>query len=279
MTTEQRTLVQLESVSFAKQGRTLTAQIQNGEKYAVMGPIASGKSWFLQCIAQSEKPERGSITLNSEVAMASEKEYGRRATAANLARAFAKGLESGKVVEVLTHLKLWDIKDQLVHKLTPGQIVLVDLLPCFLSESETILIDGHLDFIDPWTLEDILELIEAQSIQGKAFFITTSRADIAEALGNLIVLKSGTPKFAGTVQELIKSSDPLTLHVELDDPSTVLSMIDPFVIYAKAGKKQIELSSHQGQELAAKLLTYGYGNVKSVVMRTQTVEEAIKSII
>lgn len=278
MMSDSSPIVQLEALSLSASGRTLSAEIFPEESYAVMGPSQSGKTQFLKVLAENEKPIRGTAKVNGPVSQAHDKEYSRRATPATLAKTFSKGTETSQIVQVLTSLNLWELKDQLVQKLTPSQIVLTDLLPCFLSESQLVVIDGHLDYIDPWTLEDVLDLIEAYKAQGKSFVVATSRPDIAERLENIIVFKAGVPKFIGTIKELVESSQPVSMTVHVDDSSTVLNVVDPFVVSISATKKMIELTSHQGQELAALLLTKGYGNVKSIIIRPQTIEEALKSI-
>lgn len=245
----------------------------------MVGPAASGKSWLLDVFSEDQKPIRGSAKLEATVIRPNTGNYSRRATPSSVGKAVAKGNEASQLVDVLTNLRLWDFRDTPIHKLSPSQNLLVDLLPCFLSRAEIAIIDGHLDFIDPWILEDLLDLIDQHAQAGRAFLIATARPDIAEVLGSIIVLRSGIPRFAGTCQELIEQVSPAELTVELSDASTVQSMVEPLTVSIKSAPGRLELTSHRGQELAARLLTEGYGNVRSVLIRQPTLAQALKSIL
>lgn len=271
-------LVRFDGVALQEKGRTLSLELHPGEKYAIMGPAGSGKTSLLDLFTGDLRPERGDVNFNARVLRPNDSTYSRRATPATVAKANTKSADTAQIVSVLTALHLWEFRDIAFTKLTPGHAMAVDLLPLFLQQGDLAIIDGHLDYCDPWMLDDTLEMIDQHSQDGKSFLITTSRTDIANALGSLIVLKSGVPRFAGTCRELVEQTRPAELTVQLDDDSTVRSMVEPFTVSLKAKGSTLELTSHNGQELAAKLLTEGYGNVKSVIVREPTLDEAIRAL-
>lgn len=271
-------LVKFDGVSLLGKGRTLSVEILPGEKYAVMGQAAGGKTNLLDLFTGDLRPERGQVDCPAKVVRPNAGGYSRRATPATVAKANTKANDSAQIVSILTALRLWDVRDATVSKLTPSHTVAVDLLPCFLQSADLVVIDGHLDLLDPWTIVDLLELVDQQCQEGRTFLIATGRPDIAEALGNLFVVKDNVPRFAGTCRELIEQTRPAELVVELEDESTVRTMVDPFTVSVKASRGRLDLTAHHGQTLAAHLLTLGYGNVKSVVLREPTLAEALLAL-
>lgn len=271
-------LVELQAVSLKEKGRALSLQLHAGDLYAVMGPASSGKTSLIDLVTGDLKPPRGKVVGRPKVVAPSDGTYSRRATPTSVAKANTRTNSPGHLVAVLSALHLWDVREATVSRLTPGRALAVDLLPVFLQSADLALIDGHFDYMDPWMLDDTLDLVEQQAQEGKAFLVVTSRPDIADRLGNIIVFKDSVPRFAGTCRELIEHTSPAEVHVEAEDESTVRTMVEPFTVSIKSAKGSLLLTAHNGQELAARLLTHGYGNVKSVILKEPTLEEAIQSL-
>ena len=55
-------------------------------------------------------------------------------------------------------------------------------------------------------------------------------------------------------------------------------MIEPLAVSVKVVRGGMIVSAAKGQETVAKLLTEGYGSVRSVVLREPTLEEAVLSL-
>lgn len=270
--------VKLDGASLEERGRTLSLELCPGDTYAVMGPSGAGKSLLLDVMTGEIRPVRGQAVVQGRAVRPNNGTYSRRATPATVARANTRSTDTAQIVAVLSALHLWDLRDTPVTKLPTGLAIATDLIPLFLQPADLLVVDGLLDYLDPWLLEDLLELLDQQVQEGRAALVATSRPDIAEALGNLIVLKSKTPRFAGTCRELIEQSRPAELFVEVDDESTVRTMVEPFTVSIKSRPDGLELTSHAAQDLAARLLTQGYGQIRTIILKEPTLKEAIHSL-
>ncbi len=271
-------LLVLDGISLADGGSGLSMEIYAGDRFVVMGAAAAGKSYFLDILEGIEKAKGGSVKSTGKVIAASNGGYGRRATPQTIARDVAKRGEQGRAALALTALGLWDVLDRPYPQLSPGQMVACDLLPCLMQDPDVILIDGHLDVIDPWTLEGIFEMLDDPAGKSVALIVATCQPSLARRLGALVILRNRNARFVGTVEELIESVRPAELVVETDDKSAVRAMAEPYTVSVKSTEGGLVMTSHEGQALAARLLTHGYGRVRSIILREPTLEEALRLV-
>lgn len=265
----------LENFALSDKGEMLNLELHGGDVYAVIGRAGSGKTLFLDTILGDEKPASGTITVNGTI-IATEYSTGKaRQTPFGVAKASASKDNQRRIADALAALELWDARNVHLNKLSQGMVVACDLLPVLLSDDDIVLIDGHLDLLDPWALNGVFEEIFHLATEGTAFIIATNRPELAERLGNIIVLQEGQTKYAGTVDELVRSVEPTEIIVEADDLSTVRSMVEPFVTGVRISGRRLVMKAEDGQEVAARLLTQGYGVVHSVVIKEPSLEEAL----
>jgi ABC-2 type transport system ATP-binding protein len=198
-----------------------------------------------------------------------------RQTPFGVAKASASKDNQRRIADVLAALGLWDARNVALHKLTTGMVVACDLLPVLLSDADLVLIDGHLDLLDPWALDGAFEEMFRLAEEKTAFLVATNRPELAERLGNIIVLSEGQVRYAGTVDKLVRSIEPTEIVVETDDLSAVRTMVEPFVTAVRVSGRRLVLQAEDGQEVAARLLTNGYGLVISVVVKEPSLEEAL----
>ncbi len=259
--------------------RSLSLDLSLGDRLAVVGPSGSGKSHFVDCVAGRVKPFSGEIVRTGRVVEAWHGGHNRRATPLSLARSAQSGTDDGRCAEVLTALGLWDDRETPVAKLPVGLAVACDLLPCLLSPAATAIVDGHLDLLDPWTCEHAVLAMEEGAANGRCFVVVTNNLWIAERLGTLIVLRDSEACFAGSVGDLVRRGKPSEVTVTTTDPSTAQSMADPFLLSVHHGEDGLTMTTHDGQALAAKLLTEGYGSVRAVVVKEPSFAEALLELL
>ena len=179
MTRKAKTLLVLDNVSLSTRGRRLSLEVYSGDCYAVMGPRGAGKSQFLSAVLEEVKPAAGRCIPACRAAITAD-DPNRRHTPQHVASAAGKNVDKGEIVRVLTALGLWENRQVALSKLGPEEQMVCELLPCLLSEEEMGLIDGHLDLLDPWMLDSILQIMSEQSRRGRAFFVTTNQPGIAQ---------------------------------------------------------------------------------------------------
>ncbi len=275
MIVKPKSVLVLDKFALSNEGELLNLELRGGDVYAVVGKSGSGKTIFLETILGEEKPACGSI-LREGTTMAAQYSSGKtRQTPFGVAKASASKGSQRRIADALAALGLWDVKGIALGKLTPGMVVACDLLPALLSDADLVLIDGHLDLLDPWALDGAFEEIFRLAEEGTAFLVTTNRPELAERLGNIIVLQMGQVKYAGPVEKLVRSVEPTEIIVEADDLSTVASMVEPFSINVRVSGRRLVFQSDDGKEVAARLLLSGYGLVHSVVIKEPSLEEAL----
>ncbi len=249
-----------------------------GDLWAVVGEAGSSKSRFFEVLLGEAKAAKGSYQTLGTVAIAGPPPAGRRQTPQSVAKSASDRGDSALMVQVLTSLGLWDVRQEPLSKLTSSQTVAVEILPCLLADADLILIDGHLDVLDPWVLEPVLEAIFSLASRGAAFLIATNQPSLAQRLGSLIVWRDSEARFAGTAQDLVRAARPVELLIETSDASTVATMVEPFAIEVRPTEGGLIVTAADGQELAARLLTLGYGSVRAVVVRETSFAEALLAV-
>ena len=265
----------LDKFALAHEGELLNLELHGGDIYAVVGRAGSGKTLLFDTILGEEKPACGEVHLQGAIIAAQYSTGKSRQTPFTVAKASATKGNQRRIADVLAALGLWDARNVQLSKLTTGMIVACDLLPVLLSDADLVLVDGHFDLLDPWALDGAFEEVFRLAEEKTAFLVATNRPELAERLGNLVVLVDGQVKYAGTVEQLVRSIEPTEIVVEADDLSTVTSMVEPFVTGVRVSGRRLVLQAEDGQEVAARLLTNGYGLVRSVVVKEPSLEEAL----
>lgn len=269
----------LDKYALASEGDLLNLELHGGDVYAVVGRAGSGKTLLLDTILGEEKPACGDVVVQGTVLSAQYSSGKSRSTPFGVAKGSANKENQRRIADVLAALGLWDARNVPLHKLTTGMVVACDLLPVLLSDADLVLIDGHLDLLDPWALDGAFEELFRLAEEKTAFLIATNRPELAERIGNIIVLSEGQVKYAGAVDSLVRSIEPTEIVVEADDLSTVTTMVEPFVTGVRVSGRRLVLQAEEGQEVAARLLTNGYGLVRSVVVKEPSLEEALIQLV
>ncbi|MEQ1934632.1 MAG: hypothetical protein ABL962_12280, partial [Fimbriimonadaceae bacterium] len=67
--------------------------------------------------------------------------------------------------------------------------------------------------------------------------------------------------------------------VETQNQSGVRALIAPFEISISETENGVILKAAEGQQLAARLLSEGYGDIKMVILKEPTVESALDELL
>jgi ABC-type multidrug transport system ATPase subunit len=269
-------LLGLEHLSLRSDGPTLTLSVGLGHSLAIAGPAASGKSRLLGVLAGRERPAQGTIKLHGRAVVAGESPLPRRAKVQSYARKIASSVN--QATEILTATRLWDVRHLSVGDLTPSQLAACDLLEPLLVDEALVAIDGQLDQLDPWALRSVLDLMRLQMGHGRTFAVVTHRPDLIQELETLIVLRDQQVRFAGSVADLLRGGPPHEIEVATENQPAVRALVSPFQVRVSPTDQGLRLEAPEGQEIAARLLLQGYGDIKYVVVRRPTIEEALRAL-
>lgn len=266
-------LLGLEHVGLKPSGATLSLSVRPGQLVAVAGPGGSGKSRLLRVMSGDERPGQGRVHLRVKASVASSEGLTRRTRVQSIPRGSVQ-----VVTELLSTLGLWDARQSTYGDLTPSCRAACELIAPLQDEAPLVLLDGQLDLLDPWTFGAVMEMVRTLRARGRTFIVATHRPDVVAACDGLVVLREEQVRFAGTVEDLLRAGPPHTLEVETLDQEGVRALVSPFEISVRAEGDTVRLEAREGQALAARLLLEGYGDIKYVVMRAPTVEEALRRL-
>ncbi len=272
-------MLALDDLALAADARSLSLDLFPGDGYAVMGPARSGKAVLMDVLLGRDKAHRGKVRCDSRICQPREREYARRHTPQGLAKSLAKRSSGARLTEVLSALGLWDVRQTPVTSLEESQQAACDLLSVFLTEPAVALIDGQVDFLDPWARESLLELIDDGRKNGAAYVVATNLPAVAQRLGGIVVYSGMSPVYAGPVSQLLRATVATELVVQTDDPTTTRSMVEPFALSIRQEGNVLNIEADKGQELAARLLTMGYGSVGAVIVKEPTLAEALRQLV
>jgi ABC-type multidrug transport system ATPase subunit len=270
-------ILKLRSVGLAAHGPVLTLSLNPGQAVAIVGPAASGKSRLLRFIAGQEAPPTGQVELGARAGWpAAIKD--KKLTPQHLARTGASQGQAGRASEALNATRLWEARQSPVSELSPSQQTACELLGVLSHEGELICLDGYLDLLDPWALRSTWELLRKRMTSGCGLALVTNRPDVVEQCDLVVAVSAGQVKHAGRVLDLPRKATH-DLEVATENQAGVRALVAPFVIEVTHQSGAVKLRAEDGQQLAAKLLMEGYGDVRYVVHRQPTLEECLLGLI
>jgi len=267
--------ISLEQFSLKNEGPTLSLTIRGGQSLAVAGPAASGKSQLLNAIGGESRPARGAARIHGDIRKAGSHSYSKRAKVHSLLTA-KEGRTADEASSLVAALGLWESRTKNIGDLSPSQLVAVEIAEALLSGAEVVLLDGHLDRIDPWALPQLLTWIRSR--HELTAVAATNRADILSQFDLIVVLRAFQVRFAGSPADLLRLGPKTELVISTRNQDAVKALVEPFEVSLRQEGNLVHLEASEAQDLAARLLLDGYGDVKFLVMREPTLAEALESL-
>lgn len=268
----------LEHLAIQTGGPALSLVVSKGQTLAVTGPAGSGKTHFLNILSGEEHPAEGALNITGRVVVAATG-LNQRHKVQRLARPSGLGTAVSQVAtEALMATRLWDLRNVAVSELTPGQRAAAELLEALVTPCELLVIDGHLDRLDPWALHSVLDYLHRLRSSGTAVVAATNRPDLISLFDALVVLKDKQVRFAGSVRDLLRNGPAHHVTVSTENQPATRALVGPFEVQVTQTEDGMCFRANEGQELAARLLRDGYGDVRFVVVRPPTVEDALMSL-
>jgi ABC-type multidrug transport system ATPase subunit len=257
-------------------GPVISLEIPKSHTLCVVGPATAGKSKLLRIVGGNEQPDRGTITRPHKVI--SPGQCNRRTRPQDLSH--KKGTnQAALATEVLSQLGLWEVRQNLVSDLPESQVAACNLLEVFMAGAGLMVLDGHLDALDPWARRGALKLIREQTAHGTICVVSTNDLSLASNFDFLIVLKEHQPVFHGSVASLTSTRGQRSLTIESERNVGVRALVDPLLVGVTRTDSGYKLQPGPGQEHTAKMLREGYGDVKYVVSDQKSLAEIILTMV
>ena len=240
----------------------------------VVGPAASGKSRLLRVIAGIEPPDRGEVTRLDRIAIP--EPANRKVRPQDLSH--RRGANQAQIAtEVLSALGLWDVRQKPIAELSAPQLAACDLVETLIAPADLIVLDEHLDRLDPWVRAEALRLIRSRCAKGAVCVAATNQLELASQFDFLIVLKSSRFVYSGSIVDLVRSRGPRQVQIESEHNAGARALVDPLLVEVLKTDGGFRLTPGPGQEHTARMLREGYGDVKFVVSDEKSLPEIILS--
>jgi ABC-type multidrug transport system ATPase subunit len=272
-------LIGLDHVAISPEGATVSMGIQAGQWVGIYGPAGSGKSALLNAIAGLERPARGVVSIQTAAFQVQPIPNPRRTRALHLARGGRGPRFASVATEALMATRLWEHRNDLISQLSPSQRAAAELLPALTTNEPLIVLDENLDRLDPWAKQAVVKQFRQMREAGKTLIVATNQVDLAREFDIVLVVANRELKFAGSPEELIRTVKPHEVIVEADDQPGVRALVQPFSVSIQQCHGALRLEAAEGQQLSADLLLKGYGNVRAVVQKPPTFEEALLLLV
>jgi ABC-2 type transport system ATP-binding protein len=268
------TVLSLDGFGLLPQGRTVTLNLQGGQALAIVGPPASGKSRFLRSVIGRDRASQGTALVNGGFAWTEGVAVSRRQTPQSLARRVS-GPKKNLAASALGACGLWDLRNTPLSAFSPSQLRLCQLMTTLATPSSLLIVDGDLDAVDPWHYPAVWSAFRERMADGSALVVVTHRADRLPEFNWILGLKNNEIRFAGSPLEL-RNEVPSEIEVVTQNQSGVRALVEPFHVRIQETEEGVILQAAEGQAVAAKLLLEGYGNVSMQILRTPSLDEALR---
>lgn len=206
-------------------------RIKVGERVAVIGRTASGKSTIAELLLRMYDPDQGRITINGEDIKSFSFEELRSLVgyvpqdvflfsdtiSQNIALGANQNIEASRIAQYAQYAgirdEINDLDDGFETKigergvtLSGGQKQRVSIARALATESKIIILDDSLSAVDPSTEQKILNYLDSE-LEGKTSIIITHRVTTLDNLDKVLVLEDGKIVENGSPDSLIKDED------------------------------------------------------------------------
>jgi ABC-2 type transport system ATP-binding protein len=191
----------------------VSASINQGETFAIIGKNGSGKSTLLKMIAGVSRPTQGSIAVKGRIAPLIELGAGFHPELSGTENIFLNGIILGmtrreveaKFDQIVNFAELWDFIDQPVKHYSSGMYLRLAFAVAVHTNPDVLLVDEILSVGDEVfqkkCLQRIHEFIEAK----KTIVLVSHDLDVIKAMATqAMILKQGKVVFHGTPAQAIQ---------------------------------------------------------------------------
>lgn len=214
----------------------ITVEIPKGQITSLIGPNGSGKSTFLKALARILEPAKGEVFIDGEnIQRLDTKAVAQKIASLSQTSNQISGLTVEEIVAygrfpyqkgfsglkehdhqlinwALAATNLQQLKDQTLVTLSGGQQQRVWIAMALAQDTDVLILDEPITFLDPAHQLEILELLQEINHQGKTILMTIHDLNHASRFSDyLLGMKKGELLFQGTPKEMFTADKLLNL--------------------------------------------------------------------
>ncbi|MDT2597016.1 ABC transporter ATP-binding protein [Enterococcus dongliensis] len=214
----------------------ITVEIPKGQITSLIGPNGSGKSTFLKALARILNPIKGEVLLDGEnVQCLDTKSIAQKIASLSQSSTQITGLTVAEIVAygrfpyqkgfsglkerdhqlidwAIEATNLQKLKDRTLATLSGGQQQRVWIAMALAQDTDILILDEPITFLDPAHQLEILELLQEINRQGKTILMTIHDLNHASRFSDyLLGMKKGRLLFQGTPKEIFTADKLLNL--------------------------------------------------------------------
>lgn len=214
----------------------ITVEIPKGQITSLIGPNGSGKSTFLKALARILEPAKGEVFIDGEnIQRLDTKAVAQKIASLSQTSNQISGLTVEEIVAygrfpyqkgfsglkehdhqlinwALEATNLQALKNQTLNTLSGGQQQRVWIAMALAQDTDVLILDEPITFLDPAHQLEILELLQEINHQGKTILMTIHDLNHASRFSDyLLGMKKGELLFQGTPKEMFTADKLLNL--------------------------------------------------------------------
>ncbi|MGX7204001.1 ABC transporter ATP-binding protein [Enterococcus pingfangensis] len=214
----------------------ITVEIPKGQITSLIGPNGCGKSTFLKTLARILEPAKGEVLIDGEnVQRLDTKTVAQKIASLSQCSTQINGLTVEEIVAygrfpyqkgfsglkeqdrqlidwAIEATNLQELKDRTLLTLSGGQQQRVWIAMALAQDTDILILDEPITFLDPAHQLEILELLQEINRQGKTILMTIHDLNHASRFSDyLLGMKQGQLLFQGTPKEMFTADKLLTL--------------------------------------------------------------------
>jgi ABC-2 type transport system ATP-binding protein len=217
----------------------LDLRVHRGEILGLLGPNGSGKSTTIKLLLGLLHPTEGSIrvlggqpgdvSVRKRIGYLPEASYlyqylSPRETLGFYGRLFdlSSADRRRRTEELLRMLGLERAADRAVGEFSKGMARRLGLAQALLNAPELLVLDEPTSGLDPMGCRQVKELLRALADRGTTILLTSHLlADVEHICDRVVIMYSGKPRAAGTLQDLLETRERMTVTIpSLDAAAT-----------------------------------------------------------